>query len=160
MQTAITEPPSLVGQLAQLLTQTRVIVLGGTVTHTLAISINNTARPPSGKLRSRSLHPGRFWQSRDMGRSFPEELTNRRHFGDHAASLKRKRTAHSDRRRCQRLRGAYQRQTQQKLLSATYYDKTTLFDERPLDLIGTVIEFFHQYAVILCKTTSGSSDIC
>ena len=46
MQTAIDESTTLVGQLAQLLTQTHVTVLGGTVTLTFAISINDKARPP------------------------------------------------------------------------------------------------------------------
>jgi hypothetical protein len=46
MQAAITEPPTLVGQLAQLLTELGIIVLRGTVTHALAIGIYDSARPP------------------------------------------------------------------------------------------------------------------
>src|SRR5690606_41331344 len=46
MQTAIAEPATLVGQLPQLLSQTGIIVPGGTVTHALAIGIDDTARPP------------------------------------------------------------------------------------------------------------------
>src|SRR5690606_18045096 len=46
MQTAIAEPATLVGQLAQLLAQTSIIVPGGTVTHALTIGIDDTARPP------------------------------------------------------------------------------------------------------------------
>src|SRR5690606_32573654 len=46
METAIAEPPTLGGQLAQLLTKRGIIVPGGTVTHALAIGIDDTARPP------------------------------------------------------------------------------------------------------------------
>ena len=46
MQTAITEPATLVGQLAQLLSELGIIVPCGTVTHALTISIDATARPP------------------------------------------------------------------------------------------------------------------
>lgn len=46
MQTAIAETAPLVGQIAQLLAQGSVIVLVGTVAHALAISIDDTARPP------------------------------------------------------------------------------------------------------------------
>src|SRR5690606_34314919 len=46
MQTAIAEPAALVGQLAQLLAKRSVIVPRGTVTHALAIGIDDTARPP------------------------------------------------------------------------------------------------------------------
>lgn len=46
MQTPIAEPPSRVGQRAQLLAKRSVIVPRGTVTHALAISIDDTARPP------------------------------------------------------------------------------------------------------------------
>ena len=42
----VAEPPTLVGQLAQLLSQTGIIVPRGTVTHALAIGIDDTARPP------------------------------------------------------------------------------------------------------------------
>ncbi|KZX53883.1 hypothetical protein A3711_02785 [Erythrobacter sp. HI00D59] len=44
--TAITEPPPLVGQLAQLLAKLGVIVPRGTVTHALMIGIDDTACPP------------------------------------------------------------------------------------------------------------------
>ncbi len=46
MQTAIAEPATLVGQLAQLLTQPGIIVPRGTVTHALAFGTDDTARPP------------------------------------------------------------------------------------------------------------------
>src|SRR5690606_13780928 len=46
VQTAIAEPATLVGQLAQLLTQTGIIVPRGTVTHALAIGVDDTTRPP------------------------------------------------------------------------------------------------------------------
>jgi len=46
MQTAIADPPPLAGQFAQLLAQTGIIVPDGTVAHTLAIGIDETARPP------------------------------------------------------------------------------------------------------------------
>ncbi len=45
-QTAIPEPAALVGQLAQLLAQGGIIVPCGTVTHALAIGIDDTTRPP------------------------------------------------------------------------------------------------------------------
>ena len=61
MQTTIAEPATLVGQFAQLLAQTGIIVPCGTVTHALAIGIDDTARPPFA-------HPVTYLE---MGDSFP-----------------------------------------------------------------------------------------
>jgi len=46
MQTAIAEPATPVGQIAQLPAQSRIIVPDGKVAHALAIGIEDTARPP------------------------------------------------------------------------------------------------------------------
>jgi hypothetical protein len=46
VKTAIAEPATLVGQLAQLLSQRGIVTPRGTVTHALAIGINDLARPP------------------------------------------------------------------------------------------------------------------
>ena len=61
VQTAIAEPATLIGQLAQLLSQIGVIVPGGTVTHALAIGIDHTARSPCA-------HP---MAGMEMSHSFP-----------------------------------------------------------------------------------------
>jgi len=61
MQTAIAEPPPLVGQVAQLLSELGIIVPRGTVTHAPPIGINDTARPPFA-------HPV---ASLEMSNSFP-----------------------------------------------------------------------------------------
>ena len=46
VQTTIAEPAPLVGQIAQPLAQAGILVLDGTIAHTFAISIDDTARPP------------------------------------------------------------------------------------------------------------------
>ena len=81
MQTAIAEPATLVGQLAQLLTQASIIVPGGTVTHALAIGIDDTARPPlahpvAGLEMSYSFPHGGGRQNFFASRSFNATLSS------------------------------------------------------------------------------------
>ena len=61
MQTAIAEPATLVGQLAQSLSQSGIVGPRRAVTHALAIDIDDTARPPLA-------HPV---TDPEMGYSFP-----------------------------------------------------------------------------------------
>src|SRR5690606_29656533 len=63
VQTTIAEPPPLVRQLAQLLAKRGIIVPRRTITHALAIGIDDTAHPPlahpvTGLEMSHSFPPG------------------------------------------------------------------------------------------------------
>lgn len=64
IQTALVEPPTLVGQLAQI----DIIVLGRTVTHTLAIGIDDSVRPPLAH-RTAVIEVSKSFPPRDGGKN-------------------------------------------------------------------------------------------